>query len=688
MLRKRLHRILHPKSIAVFGGKHAEQVVNQCLKMEFAGPIWPVHPNKDEVLGLPCSPSLSELPAAPDSVFLGVNRHLTIDLVAGLRAFDAGGVVCYASGFNESGDEGESLAEDLLEAAGDMPIIGPNCYGLINYLDGALLWPDQHGGQRCERGVAILAQSSNIAINLTMQQRGLPVAYIVALGNQLAVGMSEMIEVLAADDRVSAIGLYIEGIDDIARFDKAIAQARKLNKPVVALKSGKSDAAKAMTMSHTASVAGGDAAFSSLLRRLGIGQVDSLPVFLDTLKLLHHWGPLRRRDIISFSCSGGEASLMADAAEAYNVKFKPFTEEQIERVKKTVNPLVRVSNPFDYHTFDWANEANLGRTFSEALACNFEVAIVLFDVPREDRCDTNEWWPTLNALADAARVHQTHAMILSSLPENLPEHWIEQCVKRDLLGMWTINDALAAIEISANIGERWADPHPVPILTPADKRSNDDAGTTIYSEYQAKQLLRQWQIAIPKSMLCEDLQQVRSTGQELGYPLVMKIADQGVAHKTELGGVRLGVKDEKQLMSIASELFQFSGQILVEQMIDDVVAELLVGIAEDPVVGLYLVVGAGGIGVEWLQDTQILTLPTRKDDLYKAIESLKCYPLLSGYRGRPEGDITAVVETMMNISRFVESKKATLKELDINPLMVRSQGKGCVAADALLVFYE
>ena len=178
----RLSRLFKPQSIAVFGGRWAENVIIQCQKMGFDGAIWPVHPSRKDIAGVPCYDSVAALPSPPDAAFLGINRQSVITITKELAIRDCGGAVCFASGFSETGDV--DLQQQLVTAAGDMPLLGPNCYGFINYLDGALLWPDQHGGTRCEGGVAFVSQSSNIAINLGMQARGLPIGYVVCVGNQ------------------------------------------------------------------------------------------------------------------------------------------------------------------------------------------------------------------------------------------------------------------------------------------------------------------------------------------------------------------------------------------------------------------------------------------------------------------------------------------------------------------------
>ncbi|WP_341368611.1 CoA-binding protein [Yoonia sp. BS5-3] len=304
----RLDRLLRPKSILVVGGgTWGRDMLLQCQKIGFAGGLWVVHPTKDKIAGLRPFRSLAELPGVPDAVFVGVNRKATIDVVRDLAGMGAGGAICFASGFREAAGEdagGAHLQAELLAAAGDMPIIGPNCYGLLNYVDGATLWPDQHGGVRVDKGVALITQSSNIAINLTMQKRGLPIAYVVTVGNQAQTGFAEIGMALLDDPNVTALGLHIEGVGDLRAFEKLAAMAREKGKPIVALKVGTSQQARTAAVSHTASLAGSDAGARALFARLGIGQATSLSGLLEALKLLHVCGPLPSAQIASMSCSG------------------------------------------------------------------------------------------------------------------------------------------------------------------------------------------------------------------------------------------------------------------------------------------------------------------------------------------------------------------------------------------------
>ena len=348
-----------------------------------------------------------------------------------------------------------------------MPIIGPNCYGLINYADGALLWPDQHGGVRLApdtRGVGIITQSSNIACNLTMQKRGLPVAFLMTAGNQAQTGLSEMALGLVEDERVSALGLHIEGFDSVAGFERLAARARELRKPIVAMKVGRSEQARAATISHTASLAGSDAASDAFLKRLGIARVDTIPSFLEALKLLHATGPLAGRTLSSMSCSGGEASVMADSAEGRGVGFPALTEKHRAKVKSTLGPLVAVANPLDYHTFIWNNEPALTATFTAMVSGGFDLNMLVLDFPRGDRCSDADWWPTVNAFEAALKTNKARGAIVASMTENLPEDHATELLRRGIVPIHGIAEAFDAAEAAAFIGEAWARPLSSPLV--------------------------------------------------------------------------------------------------------------------------------------------------------------------------------------------------------------------------------
>lgn len=272
-----LSRTLNPRSIALFGTSPAQSVIEQCRKLGYKGELWPVHPTRETLAGLKCFKSVTDLPRAPDVAFIAVNRHATIDVVAQLSRAGAGGAVCYASGFAESGVQsgvdGVALQAELVAAADGMPILGPNCYGLINALDGVALWPDQHGCRHLDRGVAIVSQSGNVGLNISLQQRDLNLAYLITVGNQATAGVEECLEVFIADNRVTAIGLFIEAIVDPIRFAKLALKADQRNLRIVALQTGRSDAGAMIAASHTASLSGHRSAYEAFFSmRCGDGQ--------------------------------------------------------------------------------------------------------------------------------------------------------------------------------------------------------------------------------------------------------------------------------------------------------------------------------------------------------------------------------------------------------------------------------
>ena len=671
-----LSRLFRPTSIAVVGGgAWCANVVEQCLKMDFPGRIWPVHPSRFSIGGIKALTSIDELPGTPDAAFIGVNRHATIETVGLLARSGAGGAVCFASGFSETQAEtgdGTELQNALLEAAGSMPVLGPNCYGFINYLDGALLWPDQHGGRRVEKGVAILMQSSNLAINITMQTRGLPVAYIATTGNQAQTGLSQIAMNLLSDERVTALGLHIEGIGDLRAFETLAAEARKAGKPIVVMNAGKSEQAQIAAMSHTASLSGSDKGAEALFRRLGIARVDSLPEFLETLKLLHFSGSLPSSRIASMSCSGGEACLMADTATGSNITFPEVNSEQKARLREILGPLVAIANPLDYHTFIWRNSELMGETFAAMLSGTADIGCIIADFPRLDRCDGSDWDCVISAGSFAARKTGKPVAMVSTLQENMPETISEKISEAGMIPLQGLNDALAAIEAAAMIGQA-ASPIPDSLLLPGTS-----GNAFPLTEAAAKKALSDHGLEIPVSCKADIPEEAAISAAEIGFPVVLK--GEGAAHKTEAGLVRLSLKSKEDVISAARQMSCDS--YLIEKMVTNASAELLVGVIRDPIHGFAMTIGAGGVLTELLEDFQTLLLPASEREIRKALESLRIYPLLAGYRGKPAADMDSIVRAIHSVQDFVRANAEKLEEVEINPVICTSDC--AVAADAFI----
>ena len=668
-------RLMRPRHVVVMGGSWAEAVIVSCREMGYDGAIWPVHPNRDEIEGYPCFKSIEDLPEAPDAVFLGINRHASIDVVRQLSEMGAGGVVAFASGFAEV-DDGAELQDQLIKAAGNMPVLGPNCYGMINYLDGALLWPDVHGGKRVDRGVAIITQSSNLSINLTMQTGALPIAYMMTLGNQAMVGMADLIRAAAEDERVTAIGLHIEGINNAAGFAEAVHFAKESGKPIIAMKAGASAGAQMMTFSHTASLAGAHRVSTAFLEQLGVGVIEGIDSFIQALGILHLNGAPREASILTLSCSGGEASLIADTAERHGVAMPELSDTAIAAIKPTVNPLVTVSNPFDYHTFDWGDRERLTSTFTEAMKADQCVSILIIDFPSAHLGRAEAWQAALDAWLAARDATGAIAAVLSSLPECLPDHVCAWLMENNLIPLRGFDTALAALKGACNAGKATTY-HPRGLNPLGDDR-------TVLTEAEAKAELAAAGIPSPRRMLATSLEDALSFNQtDQAGRLVMKVS--GLAHKTEEGGVMLGIAGDDAITSAWQALNPTGDRaILIEDMIDDAVAEVIVGIARDPVLGLHMVIGSGGVMTELMQDTALVMIPATRDDIDRGLASTKVDTLMAGFRGKPQGDRTALIDLVMAVQDYVLTHEDKIDEIDLNPVMVRPQGEGVVAVDALI----
>ncbi len=707
----RLQRLFSPRSIAVFGGNAAAEVIRQCRKLGFTGALWPVHPTRREMEGLPCFADVASLPTAPDAAFIAVPAAATVQVVGALAARGAGGAICYASGFAEVGGEGVTLQQQLVAAAADMALIGPNCYGMLNYLDGVALWPDQHGGQRPERlqrGVALITQSGNIGLNLSMQRRALPLAYLVTVGNQAGSSMDAILDALLDDPRVTAIGMHIEGLDDVAAFSHVAIKALQKRVPLVALKAGSSELGARTTMSHTSSLAGPDALYDALFARCGVARVFDVASLLETLKFLHVHCGLQGNTIASASCSGGEASLVADLAQAHGLAMPELPPAAHNRLLAVLGDKVTVANPLDYHTYIWGDLAAQTACFAGLMDCGFDAHLLVLDFPRADRCDGATWHTTLDAFVTAQKQTGAAAVVLTSLPEGLPDDLGQRLLAHGIAPMQGTADCLLAIAHAARIGAaqaRAASTRPVAGVSHASAGTNlqpasissagadrgvatgsgRDAGagatSHLLNEVASKQALAAFGLPIPQGV-CVAAHEAAEAAQRIGFPVVVKAVSDRLAHKTEAGGVRLNLKSADQVQAAVAAMAHLSDRFLIEQMASGVVAEIIVGISRDAQFGLALTLGAGGIWVELWKDSTTLLLPVSQSDIHAALQGLKIWPLLNGYRGRRAGDVDALVDAIGAIAAYAQAQADSLLELDVNPILVLPQG--VLAVDALI----
>ena len=317
--RANLQRLLKPRHIAFIGGRDATIAVNEARRRGFKGQMWAVNPKRPDLGGVPCVASIADLPEAPDAIYLAIPAVGVVDALRTLAQMGAGGVVCFSAGFKEAG--AAQAEEDLINATGDMALIGPNCYGLINYIDKSALWSFEHGGWSPGYGAAIITQSGMFSSDITMSQRSLPLAYMVSAGNQAVLGQEDFLDIFVDDPAVRAIGLHIEGLQDIPSFERAALKALAKGVPVVALKTGSSTIGSELTVSHTGSLSGSAELYEALFARVGIISVTNPSQFLETLKFLCVVGAPKGKKLVGFTCSGGGATMLADHAEKTGLSF-------------------------------------------------------------------------------------------------------------------------------------------------------------------------------------------------------------------------------------------------------------------------------------------------------------------------------------------------------------------------------
>lgn len=684
-MRAPLDRLLRPRSIAVVGGREAEKVANECRRIGFDGPIYPVNRRRETMAGEVCFACLEDLPNPPDAAFVAIPAEPAVEAVGVLARMGAGGAVVYASGFAEIGPLGMARQEKLVSAAGDMALLGPNCYGSVSYLEGVALWPDDHGGRAIDRGVAIITQSGNVGISLSMQERGVPLAHLAALGNQAKDGVPQMIHSLLKDNRITAIGLFIESVGDIPDFRRAANAAAAKGVPIVALKTGRSEASARIALSHTSSLTGSAKAFDALCHRHAVVQAENLPQFMEFLKFLHVFPGLPGSRVLTMSCSGGEAGVLADIAARLKLSMPALTAERKAALLKVLGEKVALDNPLDYHTYIWGDGDAMRSCFTEALRHDVDIGLLALDTPNRPELDLFGWPEAIEAIRDAAKATGRPTVVVSSLPESMEPGTRDRFLASGIAPMQGFDDALAAVERAAWYARARlrAAAHDPPTAAPAPSGEG-----VALDEWRAKRALSAHGLAVPDGALVRSSTEAVAAAESLGYPVVLKACGADLAHKTEVGGVALNLTNGDAVFDAAERLIGLSDRLIVERMMRGAVCELILGVTHEPGIGPLIVLGAGGVLTELIGESVVLPLPINAQDIDEALGRLRVSALLNGYRGGPKGDRKAVIEAALSVARFAEAHAERLLELDLNPLIVLPDGEGAVAADALIRWTE
>jgi acyl-CoA synthetase (NDP forming) len=687
---RNLHRLLKPKSVALVGGAALAASLEILKASGFLGTVYVVNPKYAEIGGVRCIPTIGDLPEAPDATFLAVNRRLTVTAVETLAAMSAGGVVCFAAGFRELGSEGQELERRLVEGAGDLALLGPNSNGLLNRLDGLALWPmNDHSPVRQSSGVALVSQSGGVGSLLVRDRRGLAPAIIASTGNQTLLGPADWLAVLATDPRIRAVGLFIEEPGDIAGLSVAaqIAQSRSL--PVVALKSGRSRLGMQLAATHTGSMAGDDELFDVLCDRLGFVRVRSLPQMTETLKALSAWGHLGGKRVVVATSSGAACALYADAAADCGLELPTPSPAMALKLRPQLPEFAHVSNPLDHNAaytgqvgLTLENEPALTECFRTLLSDRFDVALM-----HSDWTDFGpQGSPVMRAWITATREAGTPAALVSLLPENMSRDAQELCRSNGIAALQGLDEALFAVAAAARRGERG---------TAASGETGESGelalaepvkfleSPRVWNEWDSMQWLSSDEIPFPRRERCA-AHDVARAAERIGFPVVLKAVSAALPHKHQVGAVAVGLTDGVALQSALNRMSSAlqaadvePEAFLVAEMVEDSIAELIVGIKSSSVYGHALLMGAGGIGAEHLQDSAALLLPTSAASIRGALDRLQIAQALTDTMR------AGVCRVAHAVAKFAMAHRERLVALDLNPLIVTRAGR-IVAVDALI----
>ncbi len=679
-----LRRLLAPRSVALIGGAWADAVHAASRVIGYTGEIWRIHPKRPSSDTQHYFRSVAELPGTPDAAFIAAPNRDVPGIAAALAGRGAGGFVCFAAGFSETASaEGARLTEELVTGAGELPFFGPNCYGFINFFDGVALWPDQLVGARRERGVVLICQSGTIALNLLFNDRSLPLGAVLTVGNQTRIAAEDLIELLIEDERVSAFGLYLEGIRDVRRFAAAAARARAAGKPIALIKAGRTEAATHTVRTHTGALAGADGAFDAFCAQAGIARCESLATLCETLKIFHTGGPLRGRRVLAMGASGGDMAMTADAARHLGLEFAPLPAEAQRALRDILSERVHLSNPFDFHTHIWFDPPRQRAMFSVVQRAGYDAVGFMLDCPPAGAADDTAYVNVVKEFAAALPGAHTRGAVVSSLPESLSPATRELCLAAGIVPLQGQREALEALDLAGAVGETWAGGAQVELRLPR----HPPHATHALAEHEGKSALATFGVPVPRSAVVT-ARAAADAATALGFPVVIKAADPALEHKSEVGGVILNVRTPEEAAAAAQRLARLSGTLLIEEMITDGVAEILVGISVDPQFGQLLVLGAGGVLTELLRDSVNLLPPFSSAAIENALGKLRIAPLLRGFRGRPAADVPALIAAILACTRYAAANLEHLVELDLNPVIVRPQGLGAVAVDALIRLRE
>lgn len=686
-------RLLQPRSIAFVGGSQIAGPIRACRRAGYDGHIWVVNPLKAEIEDVPCVASVADLPFAPDAAVVGMSPERSIAAVGDLAAAGAGGVVVIAAGFAELGTEmGRDRQDRLIEAAGTMPLIGPNCMGLINQFSGAAVWGDDNHIERQDGpAAAIISQSGAMLIGITNVERAFPLGYGISIGNQAATTTAELIEAFLQDDRIRAIGLYLEGLADGEAFGQACRKAVAHGVPVIALKGGDGTEGSKVSLSHTATMVVERDMWEAFCKRFGIIEVSSPKALVETLKLLTMGGVARGNAVSIVSYSGGLNGLAATRSGLSGLTLPMPLAQNHQRLADVMPETVAINNPLDLNIPYRASDGSISMQDTTGVADALialgegvaDQLVFFIDVPRPGAAGLDKvWCDSLEALIVTREALGIPVAVAGILPDGLPLDFRRHMHAHGVAALCGFAETMEALAVNARLaaahGALAGAPAPGALL-----RSDEPASVMMLDEEHSKDLLAAYGLVVPPHGSCLPGQAADTAGN-LGFPVTVKILSSTIAHKAQIGGVALNLVDAEAVTAataeicLSVELAKYGhpvARVLVERMVEDADAEIIIGIKRHPAMGLALMVGRGGSRAEQMAQFVTMLLPLTPGDLEHAFADL-------GVTDHPA--CSALNDACMAVANYAQANAATLVTLDVNPVILTRDGRA-VAADALIV---
>lgn len=683
--------------IAVIGAsdevtKIGGRPVHMLIKHGYRGAVYPINPKGGTIQGLPAYTSVKDTPAAPELAILAVPAAAT---PAALRDCAARGVkaaIVLSAGFTEAGPQGAALQSELVAIAREhgMRVLGPNCLGTVNVAERLIgsfsialeenMPPVGH--------VGIVSQSGNVGSH-TMQsvaRRGMGVSRFIATGNEADVDAADGIAALAEDPDTRIILCCMETCRDAGKLIAALRLARDQGKPVIILKIGSTEKGQAAAASHTGALTGSDAVIDAVFRRHGVLRVRSVEALID----IGHAGSLLMPDrlpandaVTLVAASGGFGIMMADAMSDAGLALPALAPDTQRRILEAV-PTASTGNPVDASAQMSSRPDILLKMLTALLDDPSASSLALF--MSLSLYNTRLRGIYLEALAQVRTSHPDRLLMVISQG---PADAVEQINALGIPVFSSIDAAATGLSGLVKLGKLRAAAYAdtaLPAAEPVDP-------AVFRNEFHAKQALRNAGIDVPREFIARSADDAVRAAEAIGYPVVLKIASEDVAHKTEAGGVVLNVADADAVRDAHARILANVARHAPGARIDGVLVapmvaggtELIAGVSQDPVFGPIVMVGMGGIYAEVLKDVAVQAAPVTEDEAAEMIRSLKMFAILDGARGQPKADIAAAARSVARLSAFAYRHRDDVAEIDMNPILVRPQGQGVVVLDALMI---